>query len=77
MLLSAVFLANFRGTKVAVKRLHSFEEDRAGDGGALSPSLQPVLSQFFEREIEILATIRHPNVRAAGGEQGAQGERLI
>ena len=53
-------LANYRGTKVAAKRLRGFEEN---EEGAPSPTFQPVLAQFFEREIEILATIRHPNVR--------------
>ena len=52
-------LANYRGTKVAAKRLRGFEDN---EEGAPSPTFQPVLSQFFEREIEILATIRHPNV---------------
>ena len=55
-----VVLANYRGTKVAAKRLRGFEEN---EEGAPSPTFQPVLAQFFEREIEILATIRHPNVR--------------
>ena len=45
--------------KVAAKRLRGFDSN---DEGAPSPTFQPVLEQFFEREIEILATIRHPNV---------------
>ncbi|GAX75524.1 hypothetical protein CEUSTIGMA_g2967.t1 [Chlamydomonas eustigma] len=54
-----VVLANFRGTKVAAKRLRGFD---SSDEAMPSPTVQPVLAQFFEREIEILATIRHPNV---------------
>ncbi|KAG1665785.1 hypothetical protein FOA52_002880 [Chlamydomonas sp. UWO 241] len=54
-----VMLAMFRGTKVAAKRIRAF--DSFEEGGP-SPTLQPVLASFFEREIEILATMRHPNV---------------
>lgn len=56
-----VMLASFRGTKVAAKRIRAFAEM---EYGGPSPTLQPVLASFFEREIEILATMRHPNVRA-------------
>ena len=45
--------------QVAAKRLRGFDSN---EEGAPSPTFQPVLAQFFEREIEILATIRHPNV---------------
>ena len=37
-----VLLANFRGTKVAVKRLRGFE---TMEEGAPSPTIQPVLNQ--------------------------------
>ncbi|GFR41489.1 hypothetical protein Agub_g2180 [Astrephomene gubernaculifera] len=63
-----VLLANFRGTKVAVKRLRGFDmgPDNPDTGGpgetGPSPTQMPIFRQFFEREIEILATIRHPNV---------------
>ncbi|GIL75994.1 hypothetical protein Vretimale_5660 [Volvox reticuliferus] len=63
-----VLLANFRGTKVAVKRLRGFDvgpdnPDTGAPGEAgPSPTQMPIFRQFFEREIEILATIRHPNV---------------
>ncbi|GLI65445.1 hypothetical protein VaNZ11_008823 [Volvox africanus] len=67
-----VLLANFRGTKVAVKRLRGFDvgpdnpdTGAPGEPGP-SPTQMPIFRQFFEsllqREIEILATIRHPNV---------------
>lgn len=64
--------------QVAVKRLRALESsdislgDLADGGmgglapspmsGAFSPTMGPILQAFFEREIEILASIRHPNV---------------
>ncbi|KIY91834.1 hypothetical protein MNEG_16129 [Monoraphidium neglectum] len=61
-----VLLASFRGTKVAVKRLHALDREAAptssaaaAAGGAAS---RAAFQQFFDREIAILASIRHPNV---------------
>lgn len=56
-----VVLANFRGTKVAVKRMRGFEVS-PDDDSQPSPTMMPVFASFFEREIEIMASIRHPNV---------------
>lgn len=41
--------------------MRGFEMGDDGDPGP-SPTMMPVFAQFFEREIEIMATIRHPNV---------------
>lgn len=61
-----VFLGSFRGTKVAVKRLRAFDDNPGGEqrrsGSDYEPAMLGVFQNFFEREIEILATIRHPNV---------------
>lgn len=55
-----LLLACMTAYQVAIKRLRGFES--VGDEPGPSPTMTPVFSQFFEREIEILATIRHPNV---------------
>lgn len=66
-----VLLGSFRGTKVAVKRLRGFDDPDDGvlngahslvQSSSGSSDKMEVLRSFFEREIEILATIRHPNV---------------
>jgi len=57
-----VVLGSFRGTKVAVKRMRGFEMGDNSDDLGPSPTMMPVFAAFFEREIEIMATIRHPNV---------------
>lgn len=51
-----VWLGSFRGTKVAIKRMH---EGQVHHGGEEGPG---TAAQSFEREIETLACIRHPNV---------------
>ncbi|KAJ9510733.1 hypothetical protein QJQ45_027633, partial [Haematococcus lacustris] len=62
-----VVLGNFRGTKVAVKRMRGIGQAYEENGP--SPSMLPLFAhvgqdavELFEREIEIMATIRHPNV---------------
>ena len=65
--------------KVAVKRLHALDGDSSsgcGSGGAAPGASQAAFKQFFEREIAILASIRHPNVRgvdAGGGGAAREG----
>jgi serine/threonine protein kinase len=55
-------------TQVAVKRLRTLDFDakygsiRGSGGNSGIPPSQAAFKQFFEREIAILASIRHPNV---------------
>jgi hypothetical protein len=84
-----VLLGNFRGTKVAVKRLHPLDGDASSCGsgsgaggrgsGAAPGASHAAFKQFFEREIAILASIRHPNVRrgARGGGGLSLKSRLL
>jgi hypothetical protein len=61
-----VLLGSFRGTKVAVKRLRALdEEDDSSRGSTGGMGSQAAVRQFFDREVAILASIRHPNVSAA------------
>ncbi|KAF8071147.1 drkC [Scenedesmus sp. PABB004] len=88
-----VMLANYRGTKVAVKRLRVLDIDDApapGSGGGSSGASssaggsrgagggsQAAFRQFFEREIAILASIRHPNVVNFIGACHTPGQRCL
>eukprot|EP00878_Enallax_costatus_P016314 GHUV01017112.1.p1 GENE.GHUV01017112.1~~GHUV01017112.1.p1 ORF type:complete len:1179 (+),score=479.98 GHUV01017112.1:302-3838(+) len=78
-----VMVANYRGTKVAVKRLHVLDMDDVphasmynGQEPARGGS-QAAFRQFFEREIAILASIRHPNVVNFIGACHKTGQRCL
>jgi hypothetical protein len=50
---------------VAVKRLRALDPNGGGSGGggpAGCASSQSAVRHFFDREVAILASIRHPNV---------------
>eukprot|EP00775_Hariotina_reticulata_P012952 gene12952-13081_t len=74
-----VMLATFRGTKVAVKRLRALDIDDLPMSGGFSRSRgsQAAFQQFFEREIAILASIRHPNVVNFIGACHRPGQRCL
>eukprot|EP00879_Flechtneria_rotunda_P011156 GHRR01011654.1.p1 GENE.GHRR01011654.1~~GHRR01011654.1.p1 ORF type:complete len:1165 (+),score=475.65 GHRR01011654.1:461-3955(+) len=89
-----VVLASYRGTKVAVKRLHALDLDDTphcshhdstidGEAGPCSACQQAhggslaAFKQFFEREIAILASIRHPNVVNFIGACHKPGQRCL